>query len=1046
MYTGALLGWGAAAPAEAPDAACPLCGDPAQGEHRCSAAERVAEGDSAARQATAVGSLHFVGEDYARCLPPPAATELPEGFDRPAALRAVRCIVGILRANPLQRQLVRGELFRPGGAAPERRPQAGNLRQYTLLALGAEEDAGPFADCTLELLAIYLLGAASECAEDTHAAAAASPPRWHDANPYAILGVAHDASLEEIRAAHRSICRRWHPDRHRGSGEAAAAAAERRQVAAQRAYDELTEPRHGTPELAEATRKALHGDGIGADQAVDEHLRCPICSNPAFGGCVTPCCGRVFHEHCLRSALTAAAVTRGRRLCPACGAEMAGETSRAQPAVVRRMLEQVAVRCPQDCGDSVPWGALREHVLGACPRTRFGCAHEGCTVPPAERAAMLAHQCRCPHGVVPCACGARLPRGALLEHRAAQCPAEPLLCPQCRAPVPRCQLEVHLALSCPAAVPPPLAAELGCAFQCGAAQLLDAALRHPTDGAAPFLGGAPPSARLCWAVELYALFVAHSRAAAAAVRSRRRGAELLPIAWAIVGRRSRRGEGFRARAAGVGLKLHSCQIVNELGAVMEADDHAGLSLVRGLGAVTLVSASPAARQLPVTSRAAKELLALTEQCPHMHSTLLQTVLLVSELPEGRDRLSEAGLLELLLTVVMPRHDGRHHRCVAYLAVLLNVWLCGDPGGLAAFRDGGGVEWVLAHLEAALQRAAQQPPMQPGVDSTVVLHALPLLRRLVATLPQPWPLPAGALPLLLAAVVATDPRDSALARAAHAAGLDCISACLGQPAPTAHPAADALLAAPELGALLDLLADPALPAAALQRVLRVTAQLAAAGAPAAVADALAARAGARLGALLPRLLPPHGTTPAPRLLAAAALRRFGSPGRDGLSGAQFAELLAVLRSASAVREADGGEGLSEAELRAQWAAMAAAGLLTPDGLAGAAFLAERVFGAAAAAGGCGEGLDRLGDALGMDGPEAAELRRASAAASETASGATVAHALRALAAVSAVAAAENPILSARLHAQLPRELLRDLASRPGDEPAMLAACILRDLGR
>ena len=58
-------------------------------------------------------------------------------------------------------------------------------------------------------------------------------------NPYAVLGVEHGASRDEITHAYREQMKRYHPDRVAGLGEELQQLAHRKAIDIQRAYDEL---------------------------------------------------------------------------------------------------------------------------------------------------------------------------------------------------------------------------------------------------------------------------------------------------------------------------------------------------------------------------------------------------------------------------------------------------------------------------------------------------------------------------------------------------------------------------------------------------------------------------------------------------------------------------------------------------------------------------------------------------------------------------------------------------------------------------------------
>ncbi|UCF94592.1 MAG: DnaJ domain-containing protein, partial [Desulfobacterales bacterium] len=60
-------------------------------------------------------------------------------------------------------------------------------------------------------------------------------------DPYRILGVTENASLEEIKRAHRQLATKYHPDKVEHLGEEFKALAEKRFKEIQQAYQELTE-------------------------------------------------------------------------------------------------------------------------------------------------------------------------------------------------------------------------------------------------------------------------------------------------------------------------------------------------------------------------------------------------------------------------------------------------------------------------------------------------------------------------------------------------------------------------------------------------------------------------------------------------------------------------------------------------------------------------------------------------------------------------------------------------------------------------------------
>ncbi|HEY8516095.1 MAG TPA: J domain-containing protein [Candidatus Binatia bacterium] len=74
--------------------------------------------------------------------------------------------------------------------------------------------------------------------DDARDAASGAEPAW---DPYAVLGVARDASAEEIARAYREQMKLYHPDRVAGLGRELQELAHRKAVEIQRAYAELSQ-------------------------------------------------------------------------------------------------------------------------------------------------------------------------------------------------------------------------------------------------------------------------------------------------------------------------------------------------------------------------------------------------------------------------------------------------------------------------------------------------------------------------------------------------------------------------------------------------------------------------------------------------------------------------------------------------------------------------------------------------------------------------------------------------------------------------------------
>ena len=68
----------------------------------------------------------------------------------------------------------------------------------------------------------------------------AGSPRWVRVLPYAVLGIAPDASPEEIKKAYKELAGKYHPDKVHHLGDDFQALAEKRFKEIQEAYHKLT--------------------------------------------------------------------------------------------------------------------------------------------------------------------------------------------------------------------------------------------------------------------------------------------------------------------------------------------------------------------------------------------------------------------------------------------------------------------------------------------------------------------------------------------------------------------------------------------------------------------------------------------------------------------------------------------------------------------------------------------------------------------------------------------------------------------------------------
>src|SRR4026208_1580411 len=93
-------------------------------------------------------------------------------------------------------------------------------------------------------------------------------------NPYEVLGVAKNASDEDIKKAYRSLARQYHPDANPGDAEA-----EEHFKEVQGAYDVLSDPekRQAYDTFGQAGARGFPGDGdmggLRLEDVVLSHLR-----------------------------------------------------------------------------------------------------------------------------------------------------------------------------------------------------------------------------------------------------------------------------------------------------------------------------------------------------------------------------------------------------------------------------------------------------------------------------------------------------------------------------------------------------------------------------------------------------------------------------------------------------------------------------------------------------------------------------------------------------------------------------------------------------
>ncbi|KAJ9447724.1 hypothetical protein DIPPA_16898 [Diplonema papillatum] len=113
-----------------------------------------------------VTEVDFVASHYTKLLRI-SNYDLTDSASESTLIEAMENVVTVLRSNPVQRRLVRRQLFYDSETErkpPDPRVLAGNLKDYFNFVLGSNVSTNPaFAELTIELLAIFLLGSSTDC-------------------------------------------------------------------------------------------------------------------------------------------------------------------------------------------------------------------------------------------------------------------------------------------------------------------------------------------------------------------------------------------------------------------------------------------------------------------------------------------------------------------------------------------------------------------------------------------------------------------------------------------------------------------------------------------------------------------------------------------------------------------------------------------------------------------------------------------------------------------------------------------------------------------
>eukprot|EP01062_Namystynia_karyoxenos_P062829 TRINITY_DN55697_c0_g1_i1.p1 TRINITY_DN55697_c0_g1~~TRINITY_DN55697_c0_g1_i1.p1 ORF type:complete len:687 (+),score=262.84 TRINITY_DN55697_c0_g1_i1:124-2184(+) len=289
--------------------------------------------------------------------------------------------------------------------------------------------------------------------------------------------------------------------------------------------------------------------------------------------------------------------------------------------------------------------------------------------------------------------------------------------------------------------PKPKADELDYAIKIGAVDLLTKTLHDKRVGIEPYCMMAPATQTLCWAVELFRLFIIHDPD----VKKYALEKDMVKWCWEIITRKTRMREPKLERIALA--KLSACEVLNELGkaSINMTDDETP----EGKRSINMIN---------MNSRSTKEITKLLHNHPRHHPTLLSLLTMIGQKAENNQHLKEQGMMEYLTTKVLPFHSEHHQRCIPHLVILLNSWIV-HPEDLDFFWQFNGIQCLVFHMENAL--SGDKLTDRGETDDTnwedMILHGLSVLYKLSdSSRYHPKMMQAQAVPVLLECTGQIDP--------------------------------------------------------------------------------------------------------------------------------------------------------------------------------------------------------------------------------------------------------------------------------------------------
>lgn len=201
---------------------------------------------------------------------------------------------------------------------------------------------------------------------------------------------------------------------------------------------------------AAGLQTVLQGYDVQVEGDYDPDLMCAICQGPAIEAVMMVTCGHIFHSECL-----GAMPPRGYRQCPTCRQRVPVKEVKplAQVAAARYLRNKLLAlpcKCPQDCGQILPWEQIEAHIRDDCIKSERRCACGKTFL----RDFLQQHSTGCPKALIECSlCLMMIPGGVWSDHRSTLCPASRVRCNYCSQEVEQGLLEEHQRQGCQGHVP-----------------------------------------------------------------------------------------------------------------------------------------------------------------------------------------------------------------------------------------------------------------------------------------------------------------------------------------------------------------------------------------------------------------------------------------------------------------------------------------------------------------------------------------------------------------------------------------------------------------